>query len=32
MRRARRRFFGTLFYDAFSVNRLYSVDDRVKSE
>jgi hypothetical protein len=25
-------FFGSLFYDAFSVTRLYSVDDRVTSE
>jgi hypothetical protein len=24
--------FCSLFYDAFSVTRLYSVDDRVKSE
>jgi hypothetical protein len=23
-------FFGNLFYNAFSVTRLYSVDDRVK--
>jgi hypothetical protein len=25
-------FFGTLFYDAFSVTRLYSVDNRVTSK
>jgi hypothetical protein len=24
--------YGSLFYDAFSVTRLYSVDDKVKSE
>jgi hypothetical protein len=25
-------FFGSLFYDTFSVTRLYSIDDRVASE
>jgi hypothetical protein len=31
-RKILRHFFGSLFYDAFSVTRLYSVDKRVTSE